>query len=241
MLTRLFAAALFAGLAAGLIVAGLQSYFVTPMILKAEVYEAKEAQAAHEHADKAAKAEAGHSHGAEEWQPADGFERFGYAALATVATAIGYALILAALMTIAGASLDTETHLKWALGAFIATALAPGIGLAPTLPGIGENALEPRQIWWIATALATGTGLYVLTHHTRSALAVLGGLALIAIPHIWGAPIADFTSSELPPRLAAQFASSSIALTFILWMVIGLGLSAAFARLGNTSPQVRPA
>lgn len=242
MLTRLIAAALFAGLAAGLLVAGLQSYFVTPMILKAETFEAKEAghvhehaagDAAHEHSHAAGGETVGHSHGADEWQPADGFERFAYSALATVGTAIGYALVLGALMTLAGAAFEPEAFLKWALGGFIATTLAPGFGLAPTLPGMGETALEPRQVWWIATALATGAGLYIATHYTRSVLALIGGLVLIAIPHIWGAPAAEIVQGGVPARLAAQFASSTITLSFILWAGIGLGLGGAFAFLGR--------
>lgn len=235
MLTRLIAAALFAGLAAGLLVAGLQNYFVTPMILKAETFEthAPAAEgAAHTHAPGEAAHE--HSHDANEWQPADGFERFAYSALATVATAVGYGLVLVALMTLTGAVFTIESFFKWALGAFIATTLAPGFGLAPSLPGMGETALAPRQIWWIATALATGAGLYVVTHYSRNVLAIAGGIALLAIPHIWGAPPADLAAaSGVPARLAAQFAASTMTLSFILWTVLGLGLGLAFARLGN--------
>lgn len=242
MLTRLIAAALLAGLAAGLLVAGLQSYFVTPMIFKAESFEGQggahththaEGEAAHDHAhDHGA---GGHSHGENEWQPADGAERLAYTALATVATAVGYALILAALMTVAGAAFTTETVLKWSLGAFIATTLAPGFGLSPSLPGMGETALEPRQAWWIATALATGAGLYVVTHYTQNLLAVAGGLVLIALPHIWGAPVAEMAATAVPARLSAQFASSTMTLAFILWMALGLALAFAYGWLAKRS------
>jgi cobalt transporter subunit CbtA len=250
MLTRLLAAALFAGLIAGLSVAGLQSYFVTPMILKAETFETQGAphthehapgEAAHTHTHDAATAEAGHSHEAGEWQPADGFERFAYAALATVATAVGYALVLLALMTLTDTAFTTETFFKWALGAFIATTLAPGFGLAPTLPGMGETALAPRQIWWIATALSTGAGLYVSTHYSRNLLAIAGGIALLAIPHIWGAPAAELTLGGVPPRLAAQFAASTMTLSFILWTVLALGLGWASARFGSASARQQTA
>jgi cobalt transporter subunit CbtA len=253
MLTRLIAAALFAGLAAGLLVAGLQNYFVTPMILKAETFESHApaaegaahthapGEAAHEHSHDAAPAVEGHSHDANEWQPADGFERFAYSALATVATAVGYGLVLVALMTVVGAAFTIESFFKWALGAFIATTLAPGFGLAPVLPGMGETALAPRQIWWIATALATGAGLYVVTHYSRNVLAIAGGIALLAIPHIWGAPPADLAATAVPARLAAQFAASTMTLSFILWAVLGLGLGMAFARLGNPAAREQTA
>lgn len=261
MLTRLIAAALFAGLAAGLLVASLQSYFVTPMIIKAESFEGAgghthasgeaahthgPGEAAHTHAPGEAahdhSAAGTHSHGENEWQPADGAERLTYTALATVATAVGYALILGALMTLAGAAFTTETILKWSLGAFIATTLAPGFGLSPSLPGMGETALEPRQIWWIATALATGAGLYVLTHYRQHALAIAGGLALIALPHVWGAPVAELAGSAVPARLGAQFASSTMTLAFILWMALGVAFGIAYAWLGKSSAsRVTPA
>jgi cobalt transporter subunit CbtA len=248
MLTRLIAAALFAGLAAGLLVAGLQHYFVTPMILKAESFEG----AGHAHAPGEAEhthapgepahdhGTAGHSHGPDEWQPADGSERLAYTALATVATAAGYALILAAAMLIAGAAFTTESLLKWALGGFLATTLAPGFGMAPTLPGMGETALEPRQIWWIATALATAAGLYVISHY-RSLLPLLGGLLLIALPHVWGAPTAVPAQTSVPPGLAAHFASSVIGLSFVLWTALAIALSAAFAWLGSAVPHEQTA
>ncbi len=242
MLTRLIAAALFAGLAAGLLVAGLQHYFVTPMILKAESFEGAgpthshgPGEAEHSHAPGEAAhdhGQPGHSHGADEWQPSDGAERLAYTAVATVATAAGYALILAAAMLIAGAAFTTESLLKWALGGFLATTLAPGFGMAPTLPGMGETALEPRQLWWMTTAFATAAGLYVISHY-RSLLPLLGGLVLIALPHVWGAPTAVPAPSLVPPGLAAHFASSVIGLSFVLWASLAIALSAAFAWLGR--------
>ncbi len=252
MLTRLIAAALFAGLAAGLLVAGLQHFYVTPMIVKAESYEGQgghthahaPGEAAHEHApgepahDHGA---AGHTHGEGEWSPADGAERLAYTVLATVATAVGYALILCSVMMVAGAVFTTETILKWALGAFVATTLAPGFGLSPSLPGMGETALEPRQVWWIATALATATSLYIATHYPRNVLAVAGAVVLIALPHIWGAPAVELTQGGVPARLSAQFASSTMTLAFILWGAIGLALGAALAWLGKSTSRALPA
>lgn len=246
MLTRLLAAALFAGLTAGLLVAGLQSYFVTPMILKAETYEGQPAphehaagEAAHTHDH--AEAAGGHSHGAGEWKPADGAERLVYTAVATVATAVGYALVLLSLMTIAGAPLTTDALLKWALGGFIATTLAPGFGLAPLLPGMGETALEPRQVWWIATALATGAGLYIATHYSRNVVALAGGIALIAIPHIWGAPAGDIQATAVPGALAARFAASTMTLSFVLWTGIAIALGFAFSYLSRGASRAQTA
>lgn len=249
MLTRLIAAAVFAGLASGLLVAGLQAHFAMPLILQAETFES----GTHSHGDGAtphthAPGEAPHTHDAGEssghgdaasghshdgeWQPAEGLERFAYSALATVATAIGYALLLGALLYVTGASLDARTLVAWGIGAFVATALAPAVGLPPSLPGTGESPLIPRQTWWFATAAATAAGLYVLSHHGRSALAIVGGLALLALPHIWGAPPAVLSQSQVPVALAAQFAARSLALSLVLWVTIALSLAFAFAKLG---------
>lgn len=239
MLTRLIAAALFAGLTAGVLVAALQHVLVTPMILKAESFEG--AGHTHSHGPEEAPHSHGpgeaahtHSHGEDEWQPTDGAERLAYTALATVATAAGYALILAAAMLIAGAAFTTESALKWALGGFLATTLAPGFSMGPTLPGMGETALEPRQAWWIATAVATAAGLYVVSHY-RTLLPLLGGLVLIALPHVYGAPTAVPAATGVPPGLAAQFASSVIGLSFILWAAIAFSLVAALAWLGDAA------
>jgi cobalt transporter subunit CbtA len=245
MLTRLMAAAVFAGLASGLIVAGLQAHFATPLILQAETYEAKggghdhvhaPGEPAHSHAGEAAsersgESAGGHDHHAGEWQPADGLERFAYSALATVATAIGYALLLSALLFAIGIPMDARTLVAWGLGAFVATSLAPAIGLPPSLPGTGESELIPRQAWWAVTAVATGAGLYVLSHHWRNLLAVAGGLALLALPHVWGAPAAVLAESQVPVTLAAQFAARSLALSLVLWVTIAIGLALAFAKL----------
>lgn len=252
MLMRLIAAALLAGLVSGLLVSGLQAHFVTPLIVKAESFEgahshshSAEAGAGHTHAadeaphshdgtDAAHSHEAGHSHDGE-WQPSEGFERLAYTALATVGTAIGYALLLGALLLVLNVPLDVRTLIAWGLGAFVATTLAPAIGLAPSLPGTGESPLMPRQLWWFVTAAATGSGLYILSHHWRSALAVAGGLALVALPHVWGAPPAVLTESTVPVQLAAQFAARSIALSLVLWVSLALALAVALARLGETS------
>lgn len=243
MLTRLIAAAVFAGLASGLIVAGLQAHFATPLILQAETYETKDGGHAHVHAPgepahtHEADAAAGHDHHAGEWQPGEGFERFAYSALATVATAIGYALLLAALLFVLGVPMETRTLVAWGLGAFVATSLAPAIGLPPSLPGTGESELLPRQAWWAVTAVATGAGLYVLSHHWRNALAVVGGLVLLALPHIWGAPPAVLAESQVPVTLAAQFAARSLALSLVLWVTIAIGLALAFAKLDAPAEQ----
>jgi cobalt transporter subunit CbtA len=226
MLHRVFLVALLAGLTAGLIVAGLQHFTTTPLILKAEVYE-KGASAA---AGEVASATAFHArvvfaqttddhstHQRVEWTPADGFERTAYASLATIGTAIGFALILLAGMIAAGDPIDARRALGWGAAAFLATGLAPAMGLAPELPGSAAGDLAARQVWWISTAAATGLALWLFVRTSGSWAKVVGMLFLIA-PHIVGAPDAEAFASRVPAELAAKFAVASLGTQATLWL-----------------------
>ena len=82
--------------------------------------------------------------------------------VATVAVSIGYALILLAAMLASGDAIGPRRAALWGACAFAATGLATALGLAPQLPGMAETELAARQIWWLATALSTGAGLYAL-------------------------------------------------------------------------------
>src|SRR5262245_59643958 len=92
---RLLFAAACAGIVSGLFVALAHQLATVPLILKAEVYEnaAEAPVAAHDH-----------EHDAEAWAPQDGLERTAFTVLADVATAFGFALMLAAALTLRGGS-----------------------------------------------------------------------------------------------------------------------------------------
>ena len=66
------------------------------------------------------------------------------------------------------------------------------------------------------------------------AAALLADLALIAAPHVMGAPQADVHESLAPASLAVQFVVASIATAFVYWLflggVLGFLLSKAIAR-----------
>ena len=202
---RVLAIGLIAGLVAGLAVAALQQVTTTPLILAAEVYEL-----AQHHAEPAA----------EGWKPAEGAERIAATSVADVATAAGYALILLALMLVAGDTIEPRRALAWAACAFAATGLATGLGLAPQLPGAAETDLFARQLWWAGTAAATGAGLFALLRRDEFIAKILGA-ALLAMPHILGAPRPAAPESTAPAELAAQFAASSLAVQAIMWALAG--------------------
>ena len=137
--TILFVAAL-AGIGTGLVGSAVHIFTTVPLILQAETFEGSgEAEAAapaettaHEHAPGAAE----HSHDADEWGPADGFERNAYTVLAMVLTGFGFGLLLVAASELAGGLTGWRQGVIWGLAGFAVFTLAPGLGLPPELPAM---------------------------------------------------------------------------------------------------------
>src|SRR5262249_18446225 len=107
-------------------------------------------------------ATAEHHHEAEAWQPADGFERTAFTALADVLTGIAFGLLLTAAYALRGQAMDWRQGLFWGLAGFATFTLAPGLGLPPEVPGTESAPLLGRQVWWVATAVATAGGLALI-------------------------------------------------------------------------------
>jgi cobalt transporter subunit CbtA len=247
MITRVLAVGLLAGLLAGLTVSVLQAYTTTPIILEAETFE-KGAESATSSGPAAALGGFGearlflvhggeeHAHGGdaagEEWSPGDGLERTLYTSTATIATSIGFALILIAGMLTAGGRIDERQGLAWAGAGFIATGLAPAMGLAPELPGMPAGDLAARQVWWLFTCAATAGALWLFLRTENMALRILA-VPLLLAPHIWGAPhLISETASSVPATLAARFAATSLAVQAILWTLTGVFVGLLWNRIG---------
>ncbi len=239
MLKRVFSVGLLAGLVAGLALAVMQHFITVPLILAAEVYETA-AEAAPQHEHGASTGDHHHDHAAaapeqpKEWSPADGLERTLSTSVATIVTAIGFALILLAAMLLAGEEITPMRALAWGACGFAATGLATGLGLAPELPGSAGAALESRQIWWIATAFATAAGLYLLLR-ASPLWAWLGGLVLLLLPHAIGAPHPHNFISTAPAELAAQFTASSLVIHAALWAIVGVSVGFFWIRTAARS------
>jgi cobalt transporter subunit CbtA len=252
MITRVLATGLLAGLLAGLAIATLQNFTTTPLILEAEVFEkAAEAKqgaslevgpnvfaggarlilvhAGEEHAAGAPEAE--------EWEPQDGLERTLFTSTATIATSIGFALLLLAGMLFAGDKINERTAIAWAAAGFVVTGLAPGLGLSPEVPGMAAAELASRQGWWFATAAATAAGLWLILRADNNWLTLLG-VAIIVAPHVWGAPhLAEHPATTVPAELAARFAATSLAVQAALWVVTGFFVGFWWRRLGGNASQ----
>ncbi len=221
MLKKLVASALYAGLAAGLIVAALQLLLTVPVILEAEKYETGVlthfAGAGHnivagEHGDQVAAENAESS-----------TKRSFLTILATVAAQCGFALVLVAgfaFVTSRGHAISPRTGLIWGIAGFFAFHLLPAAGLSPELPGSAAADLGARQIWWAATVAASIGGLALIGYGRN--WAIWGaGIALLALPHVLGAPQPWAFAGVVPPELAADFAGKALAVAAVGWAVLG--------------------
>jgi cobalt transporter subunit CbtA len=231
-----FSAAL-AGLIVGVVISIAQFFGTVPLIQQSEVYERKTTAppAAHAHAgatqDQAKNQDKAHSH-EREWEPEEGFQRNAFTVGANVLTAIGFALLLTGVYAIRGRQVTWREGLLWGLAGFVVFTAAPGLGLPPELPGMPVAPLTARQTWWIATAAATAGGLCLLAFRTTAWAAILG-LALIALPHLIGAPLAPEAHSEVPAALSHRFIVVVTLTSLLFWSLLGVVTSIAFGRIAR--------
>ena len=234
---RLFTAAALAGLIAGVFVTLVHQVTTVPVILSAEVYE--KAAAAQVPAEPGAAAQGSqmggmssmdmgampaaheHDHAVGVWEPEDGLERTAFTVVADVLTGIGFALLLVAFYAVWGGKVDWLTGLYFGLAGFAAATLAPSLGLPPEVPGTEAAPLLARQLWWVATAALTGGGLALL-FLTRRPLLVLGGIAMIVLPHAYGAPQPADYASAAPEALAHRFVVAATMTSLLFWAALGL-------------------
>jgi cobalt transporter subunit CbtA len=208
---RLVGAGALAGLLVGLVLTTVQSLAIYPLIRAAEVYET--AAEAHEHAGHE-----GHD-AAPAWEPAPGLERLGFSTLTNIVVGTGYGLLLTGLFALRDAPVGARRGVLWGLAGFACVGLAPALGLPPALPGAAEAALGARQLWWILTAIATAGGLAALLRGGWT-LRVLG-LALLALPHLVGAPHGAVGESVVPAALVQRFVVASLGTTALFWLLLG--------------------
>jgi cobalt transporter subunit CbtA len=227
MLRAILLAAVVAGALAGLAVTGLQALRLVPLILAAETYEQGEAPAAPGDADHghAAAGEAG-------WAPETGLQRTLATAFANLLTAIGFALLLAAALALTGGA-GWHKGLLWGLGGYAAFVLAPSISLPPSVPGMPEAPLAARQLWWLATVVATAAGLVLLIRLRVWYGALLGGLCLI-LPHLIGVPAPATEQAPVPAEIVHAFRSATQATNLVFWLVLGSATGFLFGRLAQT-------
>jgi cobalt transporter subunit CbtA len=228
MIGRVVLAVLLAGIAAGLIMGAIQHVRLTPLILEAETFETGGHSYDHAAEGTAAVTEE-HTHDAEVWAPADGWQR----TLATTATqamaGAAFAAILAGISLLTGLPITRENGVIWGLCGFLAATVAPAAGLPPELPGMPAADLFSRQVWWVGTIASTAAAIYLIAAR-RETWALALAIVLIGLPHIIGAPAPVTHESAVPPNLAATFAANAIAANAIFWSLIGIFLGLALNR-----------
>ena len=238
MFRQVFVTALLAGILGGATISVVQEFTTTPVILHAEKFESAAPVGAHSliapgsgvRLARPARAHANAPHGAADggtaqdadaaWAPGDGIERTLFTALANIVTGVGFALLLTACFALAGRPVDGRTGIIWGLAGFGAMSLGPALGLPPEVPGAMAADLGARQGWWILCAFATAAGLWLMVFRRGAAWAV-GGIALIALPHLIGAPQPDRIGGAVPPELAAHFVAASLVTAAIFWCALG--------------------
>lgn len=236
MFQKMMTGALIAGIGAGLLAAVLHFAFIQNYILLGEQYEtgelvhfaAPEAAPAtaegadHAHAEAAPEA---HDHGAHEHGDGDvsPLQRNALTVGFTVLLYVAYGIMLTVGFAIAaqfGKRITATEGALWGLAGFAAFQLAPGMGLAPELPGSAAADLAARQVWWWSTVVATGLGIAAMAYG-RSVIATLAGAALIAAPHVVGAPLLDGFYGYAPTEVGAIFSSRVLGVGLAVWVALG--------------------
>jgi cobalt transporter subunit CbtA len=231
MFRSILLSASIAGLFAALVFTALQLALVTPLILQAETYEdaasatqeesttavnehaGAEHTHSHEHADD-------HHHDANDWKPHDGWQRISFTLISNIVMGVAYGLILAGVYTLWRHPRNTAQGLLFGIAGFAVFFAAPGLGLPPELPGTAAAALENRQMWWIATAIATAISLALFFAQKNWPLRALGFIILV-IPHIVGAPHPDVAGSVAPEQLQKHFVLATVASNAVFWLLLG--------------------
>jgi cobalt transporter subunit CbtA len=236
MFSRIFVAAVISGIIAGIAFTGLQAFKVMPLIWQAETFESTSEKSGSGHFH-GALAKNVHSHsdkGHDTWVPADVFKRVAFTLLANVLIGIGFALLLCAAFALYG-QVDWRKGLIWGLLGCAIFQLAPAFGLPPELPGMRSAPVNDRQLWWVAAVGATAGGLALILLIKQSIWKVVG-IALIALPHMIGAPHPHFDGpGVLPAELAASFVSASLITNLLFWLLLGSVSAFTFNRRENAS------
>ena len=224
MVKNLFVSAICAGLVAGLIAALLQFIFVIPVLLEGELFES--GARLHFGSNGSPQSDRGVPGLGDDWG------RHSMTVAFNIITYTGYGLILAAMISytaLKGSIIPSRQGVIWGLCGFIAVQLAPAIGLPPELPGTIAAEVGPRQMWWLGTIVATAAGMGLIAFG-RSYLP-LGGIAIMLIPHLVGAPHLNTFFGVAPPELAAEFATLSLGTSAAGWAVLGFVVAGVLRRL----------
>ncbi len=209
-----------AGLIAGIVLGILTLTVITPIILKAEVFEnsvtvIKEGASSHEHGDG---------------EETPFFKRMLFTMVGTTTLGAAYGIILSIIYFFIRTKGIKRGLILGFIG-FLLVNLLPGIWLPPNPPGVEAIAeVENRQLWWflLIGAEIMGIGAFWFVHKillnsfkaVAAPAAALVSLAVISIPFIFGSP-AGIKYSLVPDDIITIFRIASFIVAFIFWLSLG--------------------
>jgi cobalt transporter subunit CbtA len=150
-----------------------------------------------------------------------GMSRFSGTLMANLVTGSGFGLLLAGVSLVIGYPITFRNGALWGACGWLAVHMLPAIGLPPELPGFPAAELGDRQTWWLVTVALSAVGLYLVVLR-EEIVSKVAGLALIAAPHVYGAPQPLDITSNVPAVLGAEFAVAALATTLAFWIVLGV-------------------
>ncbi len=216
MLKQILTSAVFAGVAAGVLAALLQLWLVVPLIMEAELFES--GQRVHFAADGSTQSDRGAPSVWEE--PLRHIYTIGFSAV----TFTAYAFFMVAgfaLATRAGHEITPRRGIIWGLCGAIVVVIAPALGMPPELPGAIGAEVGPRQTWYLACVICTLAGLVQIVFGNNP-FHYISAVALIALPHLIGAPHLDTYFGVAPSELASDFVARVMGVAMISWILLGL-------------------
>ncbi len=215
-----------AGLIGGVILGLLTLTVITPIILKAEVFEnsvtvIKEGATSHEHG---------------EGEEMPFYKRLLLTMVGATTYGAAYGIILS-VVYLYFRNKGIKKGLILGFFGFLFINLLPGLGLPPNPPGVEAIAeIENRKLWWLLLlgAEIMGIGIFWFVHKilrnsyktAAAPAAALVSLVVISVPFILGSP-AGIKYSLVPDEIITIFRIASFAVAFIFWLSLG-GLVAYF-------------
>jgi predicted cobalt transporter CbtA len=209
--SRLLGIGLLAGLAASIPYTIAQHVWVAPLLRSAETLEP-----AHPEHNSAEPLLAG-------WPGA---------AMSNAAAGVGYALLLAAGISLRRRPLGIRSGLMWGLGGFAVLALLPALTLPVGLPGLDTGPLPMRQVWWALAVVCAAAGLSLVSWAPGASARIAGALIALA-PPIASRLLWDWPETPAGLRgLQTQFGLTALGASALFWLLIGTitGLMVPWAR-----------
>ncbi len=193
----------------GLVLTGVQSLFVLPIIAEAESYERAIDSGI------VSWGNAVSAHGA----TAQSHNRLVWTAISNIGLGVGFGLLMTAVLSFRS-RVNWREGLLWGIGGYATFFFAPALGLPPELPGTTLTALAPRQLWWLFVVMFTGIGLLLLILGSAGWLKAVGA-TLLPIPHLVGVPRPESYSGAAPEALASVFFVHTAIVNVIFWLLLG--------------------